>query len=196
MTQRAILAAGTALALLGAPMLSAGAWAACADETQALNQQIVTAETGATTQGDMPATEHQQEVLSGANETPGQTPEQAPEQMPEQMSNSPAAASDMPATEHQQQVLSGSGQTPEQTGDMPAGDAPPMETAAGATGAGATGDVEATSPHQRQVVREIDDETRDEASQLLAEAEALAAAGDEDGCMTKLEEARALLPAE
>ena len=146
MTQRAILAAGTALALLGAPMLSAGAWAACADETQALNQQIVAAETGATTQGDMPATEHQQEVLSGA--------------------------------------------------DKPAGEAPPMETAAGATGAGSTGDVEATSPHQRQVVRELDDDTRGEASQLLAEAEALAAAGDEDACMTKLEEVRALLPAE
>ena len=155
MTQRAILAAGTALALLGAPMLSAGAWAACADETQALNQQIVAAETGATTQGDMPATEHQQEVLSGSG----------------------------------------------QTGDMPAGEAPPMETAAGATGAdstgaGGTGDVDATSPHQRQVVRELDDDTRTEASTLLAEAEALAAAGDEAGCMTKLEEARALLPAE
>ncbi|MEQ9609634.1 MAG: hypothetical protein RLN99_18395, partial [Kiloniellaceae bacterium] len=75
-------------------------------------------------------------------------------------------------------------------------EAPPMETAAGAAGTGGTGDVEATSPHQRQVVREIDDDTRGEASQLLAEAEELAAAGDEEACMTKLEEVRALLPAE
>ncbi|MEQ9608148.1 MAG: hypothetical protein RLN99_10820, partial [Kiloniellaceae bacterium] len=71
MTHRALLAAGTAIALLGAPILSSGAWAACADETQALNQQIVAAETGATTQGDMPATEHQQEVMSGADK-PGE----------------------------------------------------------------------------------------------------------------------------
>ncbi|WP_340118708.1 hypothetical protein [Pelagibius sp. 7325] len=150
MTHRTLLAAGTAIALLGGPMLSSGAWAACADETQALNQQIVAAETGATMQGDMPATEHQQEVMSGSG----------------------------------------------QTGDMPAGEAPPMETAAGATGTGGTGDVEATSPHQRQVVRSIDEDARTEAAQLLAEAEDLAAAGDEAACMTKLEEVRALLPAE
>jgi len=146
MTHRALLAAGTAIALLGAPVLSAGAWAACADETQALNQQIVAAETGAAPGGDMPATEHQQEVLSGA---------------------------DKPA------------------GDQPAGEAPPMETAAGGTG-----DVPAISPHQRQAVRELSDDNRAEAAELLADAEDLAAAGDEDGCRAKLEEVRALLPAE
>lgn len=125
-----ILAAGAALTLLASP-----AWADCQEEIQALDQQIVAAETGATT-GD----------------------------------------ESLPATEHQQEVL---------------GDEAPHETAAGATGS--TGDVEATSPHQQQVVRELDDDTQAEASQMIDEARELAQAGDEQACMAKLAEIRELV---
>src|SRR3546814_17935423 len=77
------LAAGTAMTLLAGP-----AWAACEDDIQALDEQIVAADTGAApADGGLPATEHQQEVLSGND--------QAVEQ------------SDMPATQHPQAVLSG-----------------------------------------------------------------------------------------
>lgn len=146
-----ILAAGAAMTLLAGP-----AWAACEDDIQALDEQIVAEETGATAPTDgMPATQHQQEVLSGDD--------QAAEQ------------SDMPATEHQQEVLSGD-----------SGDA--LET-----GAGGSGDVEATSPHQRQAVRELDDDTKTQASEMLDEARQMAEAGDEAGCQAKVTEAEALL---
>src|SRR3546814_21018975 len=103
----------------------------------------------------MPATEHQQEVLSGND--------QAVEQ------------SDMPATQHQQEVLSGD-----------SGDA--LET-----GAGPSGDVDATSPHQRQAVRELDDGTKTQASEMLDAARQTAAAGDEAGRQAELAETEALL---
>src|SRR5690606_41045634 len=92
------LAAGAAMTLL-----AGSAWAACEDDIQALDEQMVTAETGSTPSGsDLPATEHQQEVLSGDN--------QAVEQ------------SDMPATKHQQEVLSGDSGEPLETGAGSSGD--------------------------------------------------------------------------
>jgi hypothetical protein len=156
MTPR-VLAAGAALSLLAGP-----AWADCAADIEALDESIVAAETGAAAQdGSLPATEHQEEVLSGSE-----------------------AGDDMPATEHQQQVLSGEQAPTEEA---------PMETGAGtATGSG-SGDVEAASPHQREVVRELDDDTKTQASALTDEARELAAAGDEAGCLAKVGEAKALL---
>lgn len=143
-----VLLGGFACALLAGP-----AWADCAADVAALDEQLIAAETGAPAEGGMPATEHQAEVLSGDAQT---------------------SASNMPATEHQEQVLSGG--------------EPPLET-----GAGATGDVEAASPHQRQVVREVDDDSKAQAGTLLQEARASAEAGDEAGCEQKLSEARRLL---
>lgn len=100
---------------------------------------------------------------------------------------SSAAGGDMPASPHQREVLSDDAQ-----GSQATGEAPPLET-----GAGATGDVEAVSPHQREATREVaDDETRAGAATLLAEARERAAAGDEAGCQSKLDEAEALLGVE
>ena len=170
-----VLAAGAALSLLAGP-----AWADCAAEIEALDESIVAAETGAAPQDSaLPATQHQAEVLSpdaagaGAGAEPGD--EQAAEA---------ADGADMPATEHQQQVLSGEQAPTEEA---------PVETGAGtATGSG-SGDVEAASPHQREVVRELDDDTKTQASALTDEARELAAAGDEAGCLAKVGEAKALL---
>lgn len=128
MSLRILLAAGAATVLLAGP-----AWADCTQEIEALDDAIISAETGAAPpDGDLPATEHQQQVLSGEE--------------------------------------------------------PPMETAAGATG-----EVEAASPHQRQVTREMDDDTRAQASELVNEARQMAEAGDEEGCMAKVNETRELL---
>lgn len=148
-----VLAAGAAFALAAGTVVAGPAWADCAADASALEEQVVAAETGAPAEGGMPATEHQAEVLSGDAQT---------------------EASGMPATEHQQQVLSG--------------EEPPLET-----GAGATGDVEAASPHQREVVREVDDDSKAEAGTLIGEARELAAAGDEAGCQDKLGEAKQVL---
>lgn len=131
-----LAAAAAALSLFTTPV-----WADCAQDIEALDQAMVAAETG-----DAPAT------------------------------------SGMPATEHQEEVLSGDTQGAAQ------GEAPPMET-----GAGPTGDVEAASPHQRQVTREISDDERNEASALVEEARQLAQAGDEEACQAKVDEAEALL---
>lgn len=127
------LTAGAALSLLAAP-----AWADCQQEIDALDSAVVTAETGAAT-GDAP----------------------------------------LPATEHQEEVLSGEQGTSEEA---------PMETAAGATG-----DVEATSMHQRQVMAQLDEQTKSEAAVLLDEAQELAQAGKEEACMAKLGEVRDLI---
>jgi hypothetical protein len=125
-----ILAAGAAFALFASP-----AWADCAADIEALDEAAVASETGA---------------------APPET--------------------EMPATEHQEEVLSG-----EETGEEP-----PAETGAG--------DVEAASPHQRQVTREVtDDAAKAEASTLLDEARELAQAGDEEGCQAKVSEAEELL---
>jgi len=135
MTLRSV-AAAAALTLFTTP-----AWADCAQDIEALDEAMVAAETG-----DAPA------------------------------------PSGMPATEHQQEVLSGETQGAQ-------GEAPPVET-----GAGPTGDVEAASPHQRQVTREVyDDETKAEAGALVEEARQLAQAGDEQACQAKVDEAEALL---
>lgn len=145
------LAAGAAMTLLAGP-----AWAACEDDIQALDEQVVAEETGAApADGGLPATQHQQQVLSGDD--------QAVEQ------------SELPATQHQQQVLSGDNDD------------------ALETGAGGSGDVEATSPHQRQAVRELDDDTKTQASEMLDEARQMAEAGDEAGCQAKVTETEALL---
>jgi hypothetical protein len=61
-------------------------------------------------------------------------------------------------------------------------------------GAGAaTGSVEAVSPHQREALREVPDEYRTQATTLLSEARDMAAAGNEQGGMGKLAEAKTLL---
>jgi hypothetical protein len=174
-----VLAAGAALSLLAGP-----AWADCAAEIEALDESIVAAETGAAPQDSaLPATQHQAEVLSpdaaGAGAGAGAGAEPGDEQAAEA-----ADGAGMPATEHQQQVLSGEQAPTEEA---------PVETGAGtATGSG-SGDVEAASPHQREVVRELDDDTKTQASALTDEARELAAAGDEAGCLAKVGEAKALL---
>ncbi|MDZ5698085.1 hypothetical protein [Chelativorans sp. M5D2P16] len=87
------------------------------------------------------------------------------------------AATGTVATEHQEQVLSEE-EAPDDTAD---------------TGAVTTGSVEAASPHQLEVLREIPDEDRTQASEVLSEARDLAEAGDEQGCMDKLQEAKGML---
>lgn len=155
-----IVAAGAALTMLAAP-----AWADCAEDAEALEAQVVAAETGAATEASegMPATEHQTEVLS--DEAGAATGD-----------SDSVAESDMPATEHQEEVLSG--------------EEAPMETGAG------VGDVEAASPHQRQAVRALDEETKAQASALLDEARSMAQAGDEAGCEAKLSDVRQLVGAQ
>ncbi|WP_163264082.1 hypothetical protein [Chelativorans alearense] len=83
---------------------------------------------------------------------------------------------DMPATEHQEEALS-EVETEDETAD----------------GSAAAGSVEALSQHQREALREIPEDDRTEASTLLSEARDMAAAGDEQGCMDKLAEAKTLL---
>src|SRR5690606_3234106 len=124
-------------------LIAAPAWADCAADANALDAQVVAAETGASAPGgDMPATPHQQEVLSGKTQ-----------------------------------------------GSQATGEEPPLET-----GAGVTGDVDATSPHQSQATRETgDDVAGTEVSAHSAEARKLAEAGDEAGCQAKLGEARTML---
>jgi hypothetical protein len=84
-----------------------------------------------------------------------------------------------PATQHQEEALSEDG-TADETAD------------AGAV----TGSVEAASPHQLEVLREISEEDRTQASTILSEARDMATAGDEQGCMEKLQEAKTLLGVE
>ena len=82
----------------------------------------------------------------------------------------------MPATVHQEQVL-GENQTEGE--------------AAGASAD--TASVEAVSPHQREVLRNVPDDDRTQATTLLREARDMAAAGNEQGCMDKLAEVKTLL---
>ncbi|HMA14879.1 MAG: hypothetical protein ACM35H_09535 [Bacteroidota bacterium] len=68
------LAAGAALTLIALP-----AWADCAADADALDAQVVAAETGASAPGgDIPATPHQQEVLSGETQGSQATGEAPP----------------------------------------------------------------------------------------------------------------------
>jgi hypothetical protein len=88
------------------------------------------------------------------------------------------AESGMPATKHQEQVLAG-----DQQGDKAAsGDA-----AAGQSGVPA-------SPHQQQVLAEPGaGPSGKQAADLVSQASDLAAAGNEEGCMQKVAEAKDLL---
>ncbi|MEX0758858.1 MAG: hypothetical protein WD100_04700 [Tistlia sp.] len=88
-----------------------------------------------------------------------------------------AEESGLPATQHQEEVLSGDKEQVAET-------------------TGSTGNTEAVSPHQRQVVRELDEATRTQASDLVKAALEKAQAGDEQGCRAQLAEAKALLGTE
>jgi hypothetical protein len=91
-----------------------------------------------------------------------------------------SAKTGLPATPHQEQVLAG-----DQGGD---------EGEAGAGGAGQA-DVPA-SPHQQQVLAEPaagDAASGEQAAELVSEAGDMAEAGDEEGCMQKVTEAKGLL---
>ncbi len=81
----------------------------------------------------------------------------------------------MPATVHQEQVLGEN------------------RTEGEAAGASDTGSVEAVSPHQREVLKDVPDDDRTQAATLLGEAREMAAAGNEQGCMDKLAEVKTLL---
>jgi hypothetical protein len=88
-----------------------------------------------------------------------------------------ADASGMPATEHQEEVLADEEAIAEE--DVAAAE-PPEDPA---------------TLHQEEVTAalEPDAETMQQASELLAEAREMAAAGDQEGCMQRVEEAQALL---
>jgi hypothetical protein len=85
------------------------------------------------------------------------------------------AGSPLPASPHQEQVLAGKQQG---------------ETGAAGQGAAGQADVPA-SPHQQQVL--ASGQTGQQAADLVTEAREMAEAGDEDGCMQKVSEAKGLL---
>jgi hypothetical protein len=86
-----------------------------------------------------------------------------------------SAGSALPATPHQEQVLAG-----KQQGET------------GAAGQGAAGSADMpVSPHQQQVLAK--GQTGQQLSDLVAEASEMAEAGDEEGCMQKVSQAKSLL---
>jgi hypothetical protein len=86
-----------------------------------------------------------------------------------------AGTTDMPATQHQQEVLEEVDQEEEQ-----AAVAEPPEDPA--------------SRHQEEVTGAAEDgASTGQAAELIAEAREMAAAGDQEGCMQRVEEAQALL---
>ena len=85
------------------------------------------------------------------------------------------AGTGLPATKHQEQVLAG-----DQQGD---------EAAAGEDAAGQAG--VPASPHQEQVLAEP--AAGGNAADLVAQASEMAEAGNEEGCMQKVAEAKDLL---
>jgi hypothetical protein len=85
------------------------------------------------------------------------------------------AGAELPATAHQEQVLPGKQQG---------------ETGATGQSAAGQGDVSA-SPHQQQVL--AGGQTGQQLSNLIAEARDMAKAGDEEGCMQKVTQAKSLL---
>jgi hypothetical protein len=97
-----------------------------------------------------------------------------------------SAGSGLPATQHQGQVLAG-----DQQGD---------EAAAAGGGAAGQADVPA-SPHQKQVLAESaagpagggDADPDQQAAELVAQASDMVKAGNEEGCMQKVAEAKDLL---
>jgi hypothetical protein len=88
-----------------------------------------------------------------------------------------SAGTGLPATPHQEQVLAG-----EQKGET------------GATGQTGAGGVPA-SPHQQQVLAgaQTGEDEGKRPADLIAEARDMAKAGNEEGCMQKLAEAKSLL---
>ncbi|OHV78714.1 hypothetical protein [Ensifer sp. LCM 4579] len=85
--------------------------------------------------------------------------------------------SGMPATQHQEEVLAGQQEQP-----------------VGSETTGSTNTQEAISPHQEEVLRDVD--VGERPAELMAEARKLAEAGDEQGCMEKLTEIRSLVGVE
>ncbi|MCA1490526.1 hypothetical protein I6F11_06285 [Ensifer sp. NBAIM29] len=85
--------------------------------------------------------------------------------------------SGMPATQHQEEVLAGQQEKP-----------------VGSETTGSTNTQEAISPHQEEVLRDV--EPRDRPAELLSEARELAEAGNEQACMEKLPEIRSLIGVE
>ena len=85
------------------------------------------------------------------------------------------AGTGLPATPHQEQVLAGQQQA---------------DTGAAGQSAAGQADVPA-SPHQQQVLPGA--ETGQQATDLIAEARQMAEAGDEEGCMQKVTQAKKLL---
>ena len=86
-----------------------------------------------------------------------------------------SAGSALPTSPHQEQVLAG-----KQQGDT------------GAAGQGAAGQADVpASPHQQQVL--AGGQADKQLSELVAEASEMAEAGDEQGCMQKIGEAKSLL---
>jgi hypothetical protein len=92
--------------------------------------------------------------------------------------------SGMPATKHQEQVLQGNqSASPETTGST---------SDAGA----ASNQVEAISPHQKEVTGEATGKDADQVATLMTEARKMADAGDETGCMQKVTELKDLMGTE
>ncbi len=85
--------------------------------------------------------------------------------------------SGMPATQHQEEVLAGQQEQP-----------------VGSETTGSTNTQEAITPHQEEVLRDV--EVGSKPAELMAEARELAEAGDEQACMEKLTEIRSLVGAE
>ena len=85
------------------------------------------------------------------------------------------AETGLPATKHQEQMLAG-----DQQGDK------------AATGAGGQAGVPA-SPHQEQALAEPAAGGNAQAADLVSQASDMAAAGNEEGCMQKVAEAKDLL---
>ena len=122
-----------------AMLLIAGpAFADCSQEIESLKEAVTQAETGASSaQSGIPATEHQEEVLAG-------------DQQSEESESGAGVAgqADVPASPHQEQTLA--------------------EPAAGA-------------------------DSGQQAAELVAQAGEMSEAGDEEGCMEKVTQAKDLL---
>jgi hypothetical protein len=129
------MSTGLNIAALIALIIATPALADCNQELKALEQNVISAGTGAS-----------------ANE------------------------SGMPATKHQEEALAG-----KQKGN-----------ASDATGSTAVA-VPPASPHQEQVTGKRGAQSAEQAGQLMAEARKLSAVGDEQGCMKKATELKAVL---
>jgi hypothetical protein len=61
------------------------------------------------------------------------------------------------------------------------------------TAGSTTGDVEAISPHQKQVTGQPSGKPTDKIGQLMTEARKMVDAGDEQGCLNKVSELKGLI---